>query len=179
MMSLTRPKFFVPCHGEYRHLVRHAQLAKEMGVSSKNIFILQNGDMLKFHGSAKAEIAGHVQAGPVLIDGVVLGEFEGSILRERREMAENGLVVISVALDKNMRPAAPVQIQTRGSVYSADDGSTFRELENAVLSAVTQFARMPGAKRETLPTEIRKRIRDVFGRSSRNYPTIIPLITYI
>ena len=84
-----------------------------------------------------------------------------------------------MALDKNLRPAAPVQIQTRGSVYSADDGSTFRELENAVLSAVTQFARMPGAKRETLPTEIRKRIRDVFGRSSRNYPTIIPLITYI
>lgn len=115
----------------------------------------------------------------MLIDGVVLGEFEGSILRERREMAENGLVVVSVSLDKNMRPAAPVQIQTRGSVYSADDGSTFRELEGAVLSAVTQFARIPGAKRETLPTEIRKRIREVFARSSRNYPTIIPLVSYI
>lgn len=179
MLSLTRPKFFVPCHGEYRHLVRHAQLAKEMGVAAKNIFILQNGDILKFSGSSKAEIAGRVQAGPILIDGVVLGEFEGSILRERREMAENGLVVVSVTLDDNMRLAAPIQIQTRGSVYSADDGSTFRELENAVKSALAQFVRMPGAKRETLPTEIRKRIRDVFGRSSRNYPTIIPLITYI
>ncbi|WP_239391267.1 ribonuclease J [Cloacibacillus sp. An23] len=179
MFSLTRPKFFVPCHGEYRHLVRHAQLAREMGVAAKNVFILQNGDQLRFADSRKAEVIGRVQAGPVLIDGVVLGEFEGSILRERREMAENGLVVISVVLDGSLRPAAPIQIQTRGSVYSADDGSTFGELENAVRTAVAQFARTPGAKRETLPTEIRKRIREVFSRSSRNYPTIIPLITYI
>ena len=178
MFSLTRPKFFVPCHGEYRHLVRHAQLAREMGVAAKNVFILQNGDHLRFSGR-RAEMIGRVQAGPVLIDGVVLGEFEGSILRERREMAENGLVVVSVVLDGAMRPAAPVQIQTRGSVYSADDGSTFGELESAVLTAVAQFARTPGAKRETLPTEIRKRIREVFSKSSRNYPTIIPLITYI
>ncbi|HIT04311.1 MAG TPA: ribonuclease J, partial [Candidatus Caccocola faecipullorum] len=178
MFSLTRPKFFVPCHGEYRHLVRHAQLAREMGVAAKNVFILQNGDQLRFSGQ-RAEMIGRVQAGPVLIDGVVLGEFEGSILRERREMAENGLVVVSVVLDASMKPAAPVQIQTRGSVYSADDGSTFGELESAVLTAVAQFARTPGAKRETLPTEIRKRIREVFSKSSRNYPTIIPLITYI
>ena len=178
MFSLTRPKFFVPCHGEYRHLVRHAQLAREMGVAAKNVFILQNGDQLRFSGQ-RAEMIGRVQAGPVLIDGVVLGEFEGSILRERREMAENGLVVVSVVLDTSMKPAAPVQIQTRGSVYSADDGSTFGELESAVLTAVAQFARTPGAKRETLPTEIRKRIREVFSKSSRNYPTIIPLITYI
>ena len=155
MFSLTRPKFFVPCHGEYRHLVRHAQLAREMGVAAKNVFILQNGDQLRFSGH-RAEMIGRV------IDGVVLGEFEGSILRERREMAENGLVVVSVVLDASMKPAAPVQIQTRGSVYSADDGSTFGELESAVLTAVAQFARTPGAK-----------------QSSRNYPTIIPLITYI
>ena len=81
MFSLTRPKFFVPCHGEYRHLVRHAQLAREMGVAAKNVFILQNGDQLRFSGQ-RAEMIGRVQAGPVLIDGVVLGEFEGSILRE-------------------------------------------------------------------------------------------------
>lgn len=179
MFSLTRPKFFVPCHGEYRHLARHAQLAREMGVTAKNVFILQNGDVLKFKGTAKAEISEHVQAGPVLIDGVVLGEFEGSILRERREMAENGLIVVSVVLDSDMRLAAPVQVQTRGSVYSADDGGTLRELENAVLSAVTQFARTPGAKREALPAEIRKRIREASARSPRNYPTIIPLISYI
>ena len=179
MLSLVRPKFFVPCHGEYRHLVRHAQLAREMGVPSKNIFILQNGDILRFTGSAKAEIAGCVQAGPVLIDGKVLGEFEGSILRERKEMAENGLVVVSVVLDDYMQTVSPIQIQTRGSVYSADDGSTFRDLEKAVQAAVSQFARTPGAKKETLPTEIRKRIREVFSRTSRNYPTIIPLVTYI
>ncbi len=179
MLSLTRPKFFVPCHGEYRHLVRHAQLAKEMGVSPKNIFILQNGDILRFSGSSKAEVSGHAPADSVLIDGFVLGEFEGSILRERREMAENGVVVVSLVLDSNMRPAAPVQIQTRGSVYSSEDTDTFREIETAVMTALAQFSRLPGARREALPTEIRKRIREKFDLNPRCYPAIIPLIAYI
>ncbi|MCE5201916.1 MAG: ribonuclease J [Synergistaceae bacterium] len=177
MLSLVKPKFFVPVHGEYRHLVRHAQLAREMGVPAKNVFILQNGDVLKFRGPNKAEIDGRVQSGAVLVDGIALGEFEGSILRERRELAENGLVVVSLVLDEKLHPAASVQIQTRGSVFSSEDGGTFRDLEHAVMSALEQFERTPGAKPEMLPTEIRKRIRDVFGRTSRNYPTIVPLIT--
>ena len=177
MFSLVKPKFFVPVHGEYRHLVRHAQLARDMGVSPKNVFILQNGDVLTFKSDNKAETGTHVQAGAVLVDGVALGEFEGSILRERRELSENGLVVASVVVDRNYRLLAPIQIQTRGSVFSSEDLASFRELESSVAGAVEQFARTPGARPETLPTEIRKRIRDVFGRSSRNYPTIVPLIT--
>ena len=88
-------------------------------------------------------------------------------------------MAISVTLDSKFRTAAPIQIQTRGSVFSTEDGSTFRELENAVKLGLEQFARTPGAKPEMLPTEIRKRIRDVFGKVSRNYPVIVPLITYV
>ncbi len=179
MLSMIKPKYFMPVHGEYRHLVRHAQLARDIGVPSKNVFVLQNGDVLKFKGSNKAEIDGRVQSGAVLVDGIALGEFEGSILRERRELSENGLVSISVVLDSGFRLAAPIQIQTKGSVFSTEDGETFNELERAVKAALEQFLRTPGAKPETLPTEIRKRIRDVFGRTSRNYPTIVPLITRI
>jgi len=177
MFSLVKPKYFMPVHGEYRHLVRHAQLARDMGVPAKNVFILQNGDVLRFQGPNKAGPDGHVEAGAVLVDGVALGEFEGSILRERRELSENGLVVISLVLDKSYKIKAPVQIQTKGSVFSSEDGGTFKDMEKAVTAAVAQLARTPGAKPEALPTEIRKRIRDVFGRTSRNYPTIVPLIT--
>jgi len=177
MLSLVRPRFFVPVHGEYRHLVRHAQLAREMGVPAKNVFTLQNGDVLVFKGQGKAEVSGRVQAGGVLVDGIALGEFEGSILRERRELSENGLVVISLVLDDSLHPAAPIQIQTKGSVFSSEDGGIFKELERAVLSALEQFERTPGAKTEMLPSEIRKRIRDVFGRTSRSYPMIVPLVT--
>ncbi|MCF0247141.1 MAG: ribonuclease J, partial [Synergistes sp.] len=144
-----------------------------------NIFILQNGDVLKFRGSTRAEVEKQVQAGPVLIDGAVLGELEGSSLRERREMAENGLVVLSVVLDEYMSLAAPIQIQMRGSIYSSDDELIYRDLKAAAENAVRQFARTPGARRETLPTEIRKRIREVFARGSRNYPTIIPIVTVL
>ena len=179
MLSMLKPRYFIPVHGEYRHLVRHAQLAREMGVASKNVFVMQNGDVLKFKGKSNASVEGRVQAGAVLVDGIALGEFEGGLLRERRELSENGIVAISITLDSKSRLTAPIQIQTKGSVFSTEDGSTFRELENAVKMGLEQFARTPGAKPETLPTEIRKRIRDVFGRISRNYPVIIPLITYV
>lgn len=179
MLSMLKPRFFIPVHGEYRHLVRHAQLAREMGVPSKNVFVMQNGDVLKFKSKSSASLESRVQAGAVLVDGIALGEFEGSLLRERRELSENGVVAVSVTLDKQFRPAGPIQIQTKGSVFSTEDGSTFKELENAVKMGLEQFARTPGAKPETLPTEIRKRIRDVFGKVSRNYPVIVPLITYV
>ena len=179
LLSIVKPKFFMPVHGEYRHLVRHAQLAREMGVPARNVFVLQNGDVLTFKSPNKADAETSVPSGAVLIDGIALGGFEGSILRERRELSENGLVVVSAVLDSSSHLAAPVQIQTRGSVFSSEDGDTFRELEKAVVTALEQFSRMPGAKNETLPTEIRKRIREVFGRSSRNYPTIVPLISWI
>ena len=179
MLSMLKPRYFIPVHGEYRHLVRHAQLAREMGVASKNVFVMQNGDVLKFKGKSNASVEGRVQAGAVLVDGIALGEFEGGLLRERRELSENGIVAISITLDSKSRLTAPIQIQTKGSVFSTEDGSTFRELENAVKMGLEQFARTPGAKPETLPTEIRKRIRDVFGKLSRNYPVIVPLITFI
>ena len=179
MLSMIKPRYFIPVHGEYRHLVRHAQLAREMGVASKNVFVMQNGDVLKFKGKSNASVEGRVQAGAVLVDGIALGEFEGGLLRERRELSENGIVAISITLDSKSRLTAPIQIQTKGSVFSAEDGSTFRELENSVKMGLEQFARTPGAKPETLPTEIRKRIRDVFGKVSRNYPVIVPLITFV
>lgn len=179
LLSMVNPRFFVPIHGEFRHLVRHAQLARDMGIPAKNVFIMQNGEALVFKSPAKAELGARVQSGAVLIDGIVLGEFEGSIIRERRELSENGLVVVSIVLDKHNAIMGQIQIQTRGSVYSAEDGSTFRELENAVKLGIEQFARTPGAKHEMLPTEIRKRIRSVFGRNSRSYPTVVPLITQV
>ncbi|NLW61411.1 MAG: ribonuclease J [Synergistaceae bacterium] len=179
MLSMIKPRYFVPVHGEYRHLVRHAQLAREMGVASKNVFVMQNGDVLKFKGKSNASVESRVQAGAVLVDGIALGEFEGGLLRERRELSENGIVAISITLDSKSRLTAPIQIQTKGSVFSTEDGSTFRELENAVKMGLDQYARTPGAKPETLPTEIRKRIRDVFGKVSRNYPVIVPLITFV
>ena len=179
MLSMIKPRYFVPVHGEYRHLVRHAQLAREMGVASKNVFVMQNGDVLKFKGKSNASVESRVQAGAVLVDGIALGEFEGGLLRERRELSENGIVAISITLDSKSRLTAPIQIQTKGSVFSTEDGSTFSELENAEKMGLDQYALTPGAKPETLPTEIRKRIRDVFGKVSRNYPVIVPLITFV
>jgi len=178
MFSLVKPQFFMPVHGEFRHLTRHAQLARELGVQQKNIFILENGDVLTFKSANKASINGKVPAGSVLVDGKALGEFDGKLLRERRELSENGIVVVSIVMDKKGNLKAPLGIQTKGSVLTADD-DTVEILERAVKRTIEQLVRTPGAKKELLATEIRKRVREICGQTPRNYPTIIPIITVV
>ncbi|MDR0616449.1 MAG: ribonuclease J, partial [Synergistaceae bacterium] len=113
LLSLLNPKHFMPVHGEYRHLVRHGQLAKDMGIPPENVFILQNGDILTFDSSGRARAGGKVVSGAILVDGVMLGEFEGSLLRERKELSESGVLTISVVIDGELRLGAPIHMDSK------------------------------------------------------------------
>ncbi len=177
LLSLVKPKYFMPVHGEYRHLVRHGQLAREMGIPAKNVFVMQNGDILTFEPDGKAKTGNRVASGAVLVDGMMLGEFEGSLLRERKELSENGLISLSVMLDSDYRQVAPMQIASKGSIYGLDSENMRPDIELAVSRAL-DAARAGSVDKEMLPTEIRKRIRETLIRNSRAYPTIMPLITY-
>lgn len=178
LLSLVKPRFFVPCHGEYRHLVRHSQLAREMGIAAKNIFVMQNGEVLRFDKGGGAKIDGSVQSGAVLVDGMMLGEFEGSILRERKELSESGLVAISVTLDAEWNILGRPVADSRGSIFGLDREKMFPEIELAARQAVG--ALQSGAIAiEGLPTEIRKRTRELLGRNFRAYPSILPLINIV
>jgi ribonuclease J len=177
LLSLTKPKYFIPVHGEYRHLMRHAQLAKEMGISAKNIFVMQNGDVLEFEGG-RAAIGQKVSSGAILVDGLMLGEFEGSLLRERKELSESGIIAVSLVLDDEYRLLAEPQIDSRGSIYGLDSANMRPDVETAVERAL-DGARSGAVERASLPGEIRKRIRDVLSRNFRAYPGIIPLISFV
>lgn len=178
MLSMVKPKFFVPVHGEYRHLVRHKQLAEEMGVPPKNAFLLQNGDVLRLEPD-KAQVKGSVQAGGILVDGRVLGELEGSVLRERRDLSEDGLLAISVTLDANGRLFAPVTIESKGFLHADMAEDLYRDVEKAVIKAVDAMSRKDGkVDTEALAQRIRTRIRDLIRRYTRNYPVILPLISF-
>ena len=178
LLNLVKPKYFVPCHGEYRHLVRHGQLAREMGINAKNIFILQNGDTLLFEPGGGAKIDVKVHSGAVLVDGMMLGEFEGSILRERKELSESGLLAISLAVDADYNLLGKPVIDSRGSIFGLDRERMTPDLEHAVEKAL-QAVRAGSVERESLATELRKRTREVLGKTFRAYPSIMPLISVI
>jgi ribonuclease J len=175
LLSLVNPKYFVPCHGEYRHLVRHGQLGREMGIGAKNIFILQNGDTLLFDPAGGAKIDAKVHSGSVLVDGMMLGEFEGSILRERKELSESGLLAISVSLDADYNLTGKPVIDSRGSIFGLDRERMTPEIVSAVEKALSAV-RSGSVERDALPSELRKRTREVLGKSFRAYPSIMPLI---
>jgi ribonuclease J len=178
LLNLVKPKFFMPVHGEYRHLVRHSQLALEMGIQTRNIFVLQNGDVLELDSGGKAKFAPSVESGSVLVDGVMLGEFEGSLLRERKELSESGILALSLVLDGEYRLVSELQIDSRGSIYGFDSGNMRPDVEIAVERAL-EGVRAGSVERSSLPSEIRKRIKEILGRNYRAYPGILPLISTI
>jgi ribonuclease J len=178
LISVVKPRYFMPVHGEYRHLVRHGQLAKEMGIQTKNVFILQNGDVLTFDPDGKVRLGDKVHSGAILVDGMMLGEFEGSLLRERKELSESGLITVSLVLDGEYRLAAPIQIDSRGCIYGLDEENMRPDVELSIERAL-ESVRSGAVEKTSLQTEIRKGIRDVLSRNFRAYPSILPLVTLI
>ena len=178
LLSLIRPKFFIPAHGEYRHLVRHSQLAKEMGIPAKNIFVMQNGDVLLVENQTKARLEGRVSSGAVLVDGMMLGEFEGSILRERKELSESGLITMSIVLDGEYNLMARPVFDSRGSTFRLEKENMCPDMELAVQKAVESL-KAGSVTQETFSTEVRKRTREVLNRNYRSYPSILPLVSII
>ncbi|MDR0652601.1 MAG: ribonuclease J [Synergistaceae bacterium] len=178
LMSLVKPKYFMPVHGEYRHLVRHSQLASEMGISTKNIFVARNGDVLELDPAGKMRKAARVASGSVLVDGVMLGEFEGSLLRERRELSENGVMAVSVVVDGDYRLVSAPQIDSRGSIYGFEEEHMRPDIASAVERALDNV-RGGSVDRSSLATEIRKKIREVIGKNYRAYPGIMPLVSVL
>ena len=135
LLSMVRPKYFVPVHGEYRMQVRHSQLAEEVGILPKNIFIMKNGDVLTITKNS-ASLKTKVQAGAVLVDGMALGEKEGSILKERQELSEDGVLVVSLTLDKKGRIIGEPLFESYGQIHFRDAESMRQEFSEAVRKAL-------------------------------------------
>ncbi|ACZ18714.1 beta-lactamase domain protein [Thermanaerovibrio acidaminovorans DSM 6589] len=170
MISLVNPRCFVPVHGEYRHQVRHAQLARDLGVPAKGVFVMSNGDVLSLSQGGKGSVEGRVQAGTIMVDGLAVGEFQGSLLKERRELAQDGILTIAVALgpDGSVRG---VDMDSRGFLHRQDAKDLYGELERAVVKALE--APMGD---DAMRTAIRKSAREVLSRYTKGYPAIVPLL---
>lgn len=132
MLNLIKPKFFVPVHGEYRHLVFHSQLAQKVGVNKENIFILENGVVLEFTKD-KGKVVNRVASGNVLIDGYGVGDIGNIVLRDRRQLARDGIVIIVVTIEKEVGTVlAGPDIVSRGFVYVRESEKLMEEAKERV-----------------------------------------------
>jgi ribonuclease J len=173
MMNLVRPQFFVPIHGEFRHLVRHCALAREVGIDPAGVFLLEDGQVLEITAEG-AHVAESVRAGRVFVDG--LGGVEEEVLRDRRHMAEDGLVVAIVGIEQQTGELLTgPDLLSRGFLPSTN-GEGFeaaKEAVRATLSELPRESRMDvGAVKEQVRQTLRRYFRRTFGRR----PVVLPFV---
>ena len=177
ILNLVRPQYFVPIHGEYRHLVRHSQLAQEVGIPGRNVFVMGNGDVLSFSKGAKPRLKDHVQSGAVLVDGNAVGGLKSTVMKERRELAEDGVLVIAAALDSRGALMVPLSLETQGVFISDDRKRVFDEIRAAAERVLKEFAGAPNIDAEAVARGIRSRVRDVLRRRSSSYAVVLPIVS--
>ena len=176
MMNIVKPQYFVPIHGEYKHMVRHSQLAQEVGISARNIFLMVNGDILTFSKNQPPKKHGHVQAGAVIVDGNAAGSIKSDVLKERREIAEDGVLVVSAAIDDRGNLLAPVAIETQGVFISDDTKGVFNELYAASENAIQENAGKR-ANVDAIKKIIKTRVRDVLRKRNSSFAVVLPVVS--
>lgn len=126
LLNLIKPKYFIPSHGEYRHLSEHAKLAQDFGIPKENTFVMKNGDILELNNQ-HAEIVGFTEADGVLIDGSAVADIDDLVIRDRLVLADDGVVAIALAIDVEAnRLAAPPSINTKGFIYETETGNVIQ-----------------------------------------------------
>ncbi|SHK78375.1 ribonuclease J [Selenomonas ruminantium] len=176
MHNLVRPKFFIPVHGEYHHLVQHAKLAQELGMPKDHIFLGENGYVFEFSRD-KGQVAGKVTAGMVMVDGLGVGDVGNIVLRDRRQLSQDGILIIVVAMDRasNTVVGGP-DIVSRGFVYVRESEALMDEARARVEQALERCEE-EGVKEWAA---IKANVRDALGRylfeKTRRRPMILPII---
>ncbi|MDF2542148.1 MAG: rnjA [Herbinix sp.] len=174
--SLTKPKYAIPVHGEYRHLIRHAELANVMGVPKENIFLLSSGDVLTL-SNEKAGLTGKVPAQGILVDGLGVGDVGNIVLRDRQHLSENGLIIVVVSLEKysNQIMAGP-DIVSRGFVYVRESENLIEEARDVVEKALDKCLSKNNADWGKMKTEIKDSLSDYIWKKTKRNPMILPII---
>lgn len=177
--NLVRPKFFIPVHGEFRHLIKHASIAKSLGMPSENIVIAENGSVIELTRNSVG-INGKVTAGKVLVDGLGVGDVGNIVLRDRRQLSQDGIMIVVVTIDKeSCHVVAGPDIVSRGFVYVREAEDLMEEAREKVQAALER-CEDNGVSEWSV---IKSTVRDALGRflyeKTRRRPMILPIIMEI
>jgi len=174
--SLTQPKFAVPVHGEYKHLMAQAKIAEEMGVSKENVFILHSGSVLEF-ANTEADIVGEVEAGAVLVDGLGVGDVGNVVLRDRQKLADEGIVVVVIAMDNySGQIVAGPEISTRGFVYVKEADDLLEEAHGIVEQSICYVQDNSVTDWGKIKNIIKDNLGEFIWKKTKRRPMIMPVI---
>ncbi|GAC1501694.1 MAG: hypothetical protein NVS1B14_06200 [Vulcanimicrobiaceae bacterium] len=176
MLNLVRPEFFMPVHGEYRMLIMHGKLATQTGVDSQNVFVVENGDILEFT-QTHADKIGKTYGGHVMVDGSGVGDIGQAVLRDRKQLSNDGIMMVVVTIDsEEARVIAGPDIVTRGVLYLPESDGVLAELRNE-LSEVINTCSVEGIRDvNTVKEHIRGSLaRSIYNRTKRR-PIVIPVV---
>ncbi len=175
LIRLVRPQYFVPIHGEYRHLVRHRGLAQSVGVPAEDTFLLENGHVLEIDAQ-EARVAAPVRAGRVFVDGKTIGDVEDVVLRDRRHLSSDGLVLAVLAMDRQSGEViSGPDLVSRGFVQ-ADDQAYLQQAKDVILDALQRLAHESRSDSMEVKEEVRKALKRFFARTLERRPVIVPVV---
>lgn len=172
--ALTKPKYSIPVHGEYHHLAAQAKIAESIGIPSDNIFILHSGDVLELN-EEHAEVVDKVQAGPVLVDGLGVGDVGNVVLKDRQLLSENGIIIVTLTLEGRHLLAGP-EIVTRGFVYVKEAEELLSQARNVVEDALEQCLRTKNADWAKIKNVIKDSLGSYVWKQMERRPMILPII---
>ena len=179
MQALVKPKFFVPVHGEYRHLKQHGQLAEKMGVEKDNIFVADIGNVLEFTRDT-GRISGTVVAGKVLVDGLGVGDVGNIVLRDRKHLSQDGLIVVVVTISKESgQVVAGPDIISRGFVYVRESEDLMEEAKSVIKEALAKCEEKQITEWGTIKSQVKDSLREFIYEKTKRNPMILPIIMEI
>lgn len=176
IQALTKPKFFIPVHGEYKHLVKHAEIAKSMGMPSDHIIISKIGDVIETDGNSM-RIVSQVPAGRVMVDGLGVGDVGSIVLRDRKHLSQDGLIIVVIGIERaaNAVVAGP-DIISRGFVYVRESEELMDEARNVMTTVLDNCNERDLKEWGTLKTKLRDVLSDFIYAKTKRSPMILPII---
>ena len=176
MQCLTRPKFFIPVHGEYKHLKKHADLALQMGMPRENIIIAEIGNVIETDGNTM-KVVSQVPAGRVLVDGLGVGDVGSIVLRDRKHLAQDGLIIIVIGIEKSTNEiVAGPDIISRGFVYVRESEELMVEARSLLSDTLANCSASELREWNSLKGKLRDALSDYIYQKTKRSPMILPII---
>ncbi|MDW5300543.1 MAG: ribonuclease J [Sedimentibacter sp.] len=176
MLSLVKPKFFIPVHGEYRHLVQHARLSEEMGIPKENTIIGKNGDVIEITSKSIVK-NGSVTSGNILVDGLGVGDVGNIVLRDRKLLSENGLIIVVLSIEKGTgKVLAGPEIVSRGFIYVRENIDLIEESKSVVRKALNKCEETNVKEWNNIKMIIKDALSSFIYEKIKRNPMILPII---